>query len=403
MPPVIAVFMDGLKPESLEYMEFLNTLYKARLKTELGAYSPVCDTSIYTGVFLKKHLCWFTWKYSPNTSPFRILNKLKLANFPHNIYSKYACYKLALRLSGATNPAIFGFTVFAGIPMKYWACFDTDIKEPWERPNYYNGYPNLFKILETNNVRYEVVGTNSKNLPDSSRVVRKHNPREKVPLLNYFIGDIDHLSHEYGQDACETIRRLREIDEILQEKYARFEKIFFGDFYFIVFSDHGHSRVENIVNLEEIFKRNGKNLKDYIHFIDSNYARFWFRSSEEEEEVRKVLSELGDKGFFLTDEHFKKYKANMPDNRYGDLIFYLDKPNVFFGKEISALGRRVSAPVSMHGYLPDYPDSDGVLVSNMKLKKNVAILQDIAPSILQALGLKVPDYMDGEPVWKRSS
>jgi glycosyltransferase involved in cell wall biosynthesis len=151
------------------------------------------------------------------------LNKLKLANFPHNIYSKYACYKLALRLSGATNPAIFGFTVFAGIPMKYWTCFDTDIKEPWERPNYYNGYPNLFKILETNNVRYEVVGTNSKDLPDSSRVVRKHNPREKVPLLNYFIGDIDHLSHEYGQDACETIRRLREIDEILQEKYIKRE------------------------------------------------------------------------------------------------------------------------------------------------------------------------------------
>jgi bisphosphoglycerate-independent phosphoglycerate mutase (AlkP superfamily) len=54
----------------------------------------------------------------------------------------------------------------------------------------------------------------------------------------------------------------------------------------------------------------------------------------------------------------------------------------------------------MHGYLPDYPDSDGILISNKKLKKDVAILQDIAPSILQALGLEVPDHMDGEPLWK---
>jgi hypothetical protein len=399
MTPVLAVFIDGLKPESLIYMEFLDTLYKARLKTELGAYSPACDTSIYTGVFVKKHLCWFTWKCSPTTSPFKILNKLMIAHLPHNVYSKYACYKACLWLSRATNPAIFGFSVFASLPMRCWAHFDTDIKKPWSEPSYYNGYPNLFKILETHEVLFEVVGAKARDLPDSSKVVKKHSPRREVMFLNYFIGDVDHLSHEHGQESSETVKRLKVIDEILREKYTKFEKMF-NDFYFIVFSDHGHSNVEDVVNLEEIFRKRKKKLQNYIHFIDSNYARFWFRSLEEEEEVRKVLSELEDKGFILTEEHLKKYHAEMPDKRYGDLIFYLDKPSVFFGKEISTLGRRVSAPVSMHGYLPDYSDSDGVLVSNKKLKKSIAILQDIAPSILQALGLRVPDYMDGEPIWR---
>ena len=128
MMPVLAVFIDGLKPESVGHMEFLSTLYKARIRTELGAYSPVCDTSIYTGIFPEKHLIWFTWKYSPKSSPFRILKKLGVAYLPHNIYSKYICYKACLRLHHAINPVIFGFTVFASFPMRYWTCFDTDIK-----------------------------------------------------------------------------------------------------------------------------------------------------------------------------------------------------------------------------------------------------------------------------------
>jgi hypothetical protein len=399
MVPVLAVFIDGLKPESVRYMEFLDTLYKARIKTELGAYSPVCDTSIYTGVFLSKHLCWFTWKYSPSKSPFKILNRLGIAYFPHIIYSKYACYKACLKLSHATNPAIFGFSVFVSLPMRYWAYFDTDIKEPWEKPNSYNGYPNLFEILRANRIQFEAVGAKSKDLPDSSSVVKIHCPKKDKVFLNYFIGDIDHLSHSHGQDSPETIERLRAIDKILQEKYAEFKKMF-GDFYFIIFSDHGHSEVKDIVNLEEVFRKKGKKLQNYIHFIDSNYARFWFRNLKEREEVEEALSELEDKGFIISEKHLKKYHAEMLDNRYGDLIFYLDKPSVFFGKEISALGRKVSAPASMHGYLPDYPDSDGILISNKKLKKDVVVLQDIAPSILQALSLEVPDHMDGEPLWE---
>lgn len=399
MIPVVAVFIDGLKPESIGHMEFLNSLKKARIRTELGAYSSVCDASIYTGVFPNKHLCWFVWKYSPNTSPFKLLNRMGISRLPHNIYSKYLCYKACLLLSGATNPGIFGFTVFTGFPMRYWGCFDTDIKKSWEKVQFYNGYPNLFEILRSNGIQYEVIGTKPKDLPDSSKVVGEYYPKGNKTFVNYYIGDIDHFSHRHGQNSPKTIERLKIIDKILEKKYRDFEKIF-DNFYFTVFSDHGHAKVENTINLEEIFRKRGKNLQDYIHFVDSNYARFWFRNPKEEEQVIEVLSSLEDKGFTLTEEHFKKYHAVMPDDRYGDLIFYLDKPNMFFGKEISALGRKVKVPVSIHGYLPKYPDSDAVFVSNKKLKNDRIILQDITPSMLQALNLKVPDYMDGEPIWE---
>jgi len=69
----------------------------------------------------------------------------------------------------------------------------TFTKEPWEKPSSYNGYPNLFKILKMNGIQFEIVGTKSRDLPDSSRVVKTHHPKKEKMLINYFIGDISHL------------------------------------------------------------------------------------------------------------------------------------------------------------------------------------------------------------------
>jgi len=76
-------------------MPFLNSLETRRkMRTELG-YSPTCDASIFTGVYPNKHLHWFSWKYSPNTSPYEWMRKIRLDKLPHNIFTKYACSKVA--------------------------------------------------------------------------------------------------------------------------------------------------------------------------------------------------------------------------------------------------------------------------------------------------------------------
>ena len=399
MMPVLTVFIDGLKPESIEYMEFLNTFSnKARIKTELAAYSPVCHVSMYTGVFPNKHLCWFTWEYSPDASPFKLLKKIGLQKIPHNIYSKYLCYKTSLFLNHVTNPFVFGFTFFANCPLELWSFFDTEMKKPFTEPNSLNGYPNVFQILKKNNIEYETVGT---EMSKSLEVIQNYYQKNLKPWTYLFIGDIDPLSHKYGPDSSETIEQLKRIDKILEEKYRDFEKRF-DDFYFMLFSDHGHAKVENTINLRDIFRENGNKLEDYIHFLDANYARFWFRNKKERKKVEKTLSMINDKGIVLTEEYMKKCHVNMPDNRYGDLIFYLDKPTVFGDKNISALGRKIiKTPESMHGYLPDYPDSDAVIISNKALKKTQITLEDITPSILYALDLEIPGYMDGEPIWRK--
>ena len=183
--------------------------------------------------------------------------------------------------------------------------------------------------------------------------------------------------------------------------YRSFETEF-DDFYFICFSDHGQSEVKDKIDLYSFFKSQGVPLNNYIHFVDSTFARFWFRNENERQEVVRVLTEMGDKGVILTEEHFKKYNVNMPDNRYGDLIFHLDLPHIFDPGNLKVMGTQFSvSAVAMHGYLPDYPETDGFFIANKEVVDGSHVeLVDIMPSVLRALDIEVPDNIDGKVLWK---
>ncbi len=136
----------------------------------------------------------------------------------------------------------------------------------------------------------------------------------------------------------------------------------------------------------------------FINLIESNYARFWFRNDKERSTVERILSTLQE-GFILTDEHLRRYRIEMPDNRYGDLIFYLDAPYLFT-KTIWGFSR---GQKSMHGYLPDYPDSDGIFLSQRPLVEGTHVeLVDVLPTLLNSLELPIPDYVDGRVLWKQA-
>ena len=402
MIPVLTVFIDGLKPESIEYMPFLNTFdTKRRLRTELG-YSITCHTSMYTGVYPNKHLRWFIWKYSPDTSPFKWIKKYKIDSLSkNNKYIKYMCYKIT-RFLNRDNTGYFGIPLLWNRPMDHWHHFDVIEKKFWSKPNFLENYPTIFEILNANNIGYDIVGMVHGRMDESSKIIEHHTFNGIKPWTYLFVGDVDPLSHRYGQDSIQMQERLMKIDDVLEKRYRVFEKEF-DDFYFILFSDHGHIKVKGEIDLHSFFRSRGKTLNNYIHFIDANYARFWFRDESEKKEVSKILLELDDRGFVLTEEHFKKYNINMPDNRYGDLIFYLDTPYIFDRGKLIVMGKqRYTSPVSMHGYLPDHLDSDGVFISNKKvINESHIILEDITPTILDVFDLKKTDYMDGKVIWKK--
>jgi hypothetical protein len=391
MQPVLTVFFDGLKPDSLAFMPFLNSLSHRRLRTLLG-YSITCHASMYSGVYPNKHLMWFVWQHSPETSPFRWLRSARFLQYVDCLPTRLLVQRITKGMQKRT--AYWGIPQIIHPPLRYWPYIDIAEKRYWDEDGYLAGYPTIFELLRTHQVSYEVVGMARSQQP-SWQVVAEHRFSDIKPWTYLFIGEVDGLSHRHLQDSPFVIEHLQRFDAIVERRYRELEQRV-GDFAFFVFSDHGHQPVREKINLYTVFREAGADLNRYLHVIDANFARFWLENGAERRLVEQVLSRVPN-GFVLQDADLASYHSEMPDNRFGDLVFYLDVGSAFsptsfgFGKK----------EISLHGYLPCYAESDGVFVTN----RSIAIadpveLVDILPSLLNLLGLPIPAHVEGRVIWE---
>jgi predicted AlkP superfamily pyrophosphatase or phosphodiesterase len=392
MKPVLTFFLDALKPESIQFMPFLNSLaHKRRMRAEFG-HSVTCHPSMYSGVHPNKHLQWFVWKYDPLGTPFKWARIFKYLGFIDNLPTRYFLHKYT-RQYRSENTAWFGVPLLVNLPMKYWPYFNVVEDRSWDEPGYLQEYPTAFDILRKHNISFEVVGM-TQGAGDEFVQIGGHKFTEIHPWTYIFLGSVDSYSHRYGQDAPEAIERMRALDQLMEAKYKEYSQRV-NDFDVFVFSDHGHILSDKRVDIHKVFRQKGHNLRKFIHLVESNFIRFWFRNDSERAVVEPILSSI-EEGFILEDHHLKRYHLDMPDNRYGDLVFYLDAPYLFT-KTVWGFSRKQK---SMHGYLPDYPDSDGIFLSQRPLVEGTHVeLVDVLPTLLSSLNVPVPDYVDGRILW----
>lgn len=392
---VLTAFVDGLKPSSITHMPFLNSFqHKKRIKTDLG-YSITCHATMYSGVFPETHHMWFVWKYSPKTSPFRMVPKSEAIKYMDSLFSRYTVGKMGRLFSRNTSYA--GISIMKKSSIRNWSFFDVSESKLWDEDNYLQPVSTIFEILRTNCIPYETVGllNGRQNGGALSHISNYRIKNENSKWIYLFIGDVDQYSHRYTQESEKTIELLKQVDKEIERIYTEICNIY-DEVDFVCFSDHGHMIVEHQFDIYELFKDHGKDLDDYLHIIDTNYARFWPRNVKEENLIRKILYHIP-AGFVLAEEHLKKYNTVMPDNRYGDIIFYLDYPYMF-KKTVWGYGLRTK---SIHGYLPDYKEKDGVLITNKHTKQGDYItLADITPSLLELLKVRGEYNFDGHPIWE---
>jgi hypothetical protein len=391
MIPNVTIFLDGLKPESLKHMPFLGSLpYQGRIKTLLG-YSIACHASMYTGVFPDRHLLWFVWRDAPSTSPHRWLRFFPISVLLNHMPGKYFLTKTTRLFYHPRG--LFGLPYIVHLPMKFWHRLDVAEKKFWSDPEYLDDCPSLFDHLRKAGVDFEIAGM-IRGPARTSDVVDSYQLGDLKPWTYLFIGDVDGLSHKFTQDSPEVISELKRFDQIIERKVAELKRKS-SDLRILAFSDHGHINVERKVDIYDHFRQQGDDLNRYFHIIDANFLRLWFKNASQERDCRDVLAKL-EGGFVLGEEHLKRYHVTMPDNRYGDLIFYMDVP-AMFSKTIWGWSRTVQ---SMHGYAPDHAGMDGFIASNLPFDTAIPKeLVDILPSLLSALDLPIPNDLDGKAIW----
>ncbi len=395
MKPVLTFFFDALKPESLQYMPFLNSFaHHRRMRTELG-YSVTCHPSMYSGVHPDKHLQWFVWKYDPPTSPFGWTRIVRYLGIFDNLPGRYFLHRYT-RMYRRGNTSWFGVPLLVNLPLRYWSYFNVVEDRAWNEPGYLKNYLTIFDVLRSHQTEFEVIGM-TRGGGDEFVQLANHQFGEIKPWTYFFLGSVDSYSHTYGQDSPETIERMRRLDQLVSAKFEAYQQRI-KDFDVVVFSDHGHIRVEKRMDIYTEFRQRGQNLNKFIHLVEANFARFWFRSDHERALVERILADI-EGGRILSEEDFERYHLKMPDNRFGDLIFYLDTPAIF-AKTIWGFGRKQK---SMHGYLPDYEDSDGIFLSQRPvIPRDHVELVDVLPTILDSLDLPIPNYVDGQVLWEKS-
>jgi len=173
----------------------------------------------------------------------------------------------------------------------------------------------------------------------------------------YYDPSLDEGGHALGAD----VEKLSDIIDaqaaFVEAATAELER--FDDVDVLFFSDHGMATVETSYDIRQPLQdlRFGR---DYVAFIDSTFARFWYRDDAVRDSVRARLTDVP--GSFLTQQDQVEYALDFDDDRYGQDVVVADEgvvfhPNYFPGK---LLKPGEFALRGMHGYRPEAPSSYGV-------------------------------------------
>jgi hypothetical protein len=179
-------------------------------------------------------------------------------------------------------------------------------------------------------------------------------------VLWIYTAALDSLMHANGPESEATRRKLRAYDQIITgliqaaQKRSREVRVF-------VFGDHGMAPVSQAHDLWGPLDALGLRVpNDYLFFLDSTMARFWFRSAGARRTVEELLRGL-EYGRILEDEELAALGVLFPQREYGECIFQLREGAILVPSFMS------TEPVrGMHGYHPDDRCSYTTLLTNVK-------------------------------------
>ena len=270
-------------------------------------------------------------------------------------------------------------------PLRFLRYFSIDeAAKEWSFKESRRAEEHLFGVLQQNSFELllwdDGMGTSCQELVD--RVTDDRT----VLLLHY--GALDRCGHEYGPNSPEVRHLLPKIDEAISEVYhALNDRIRFV----AIFGDHNMVEVRQTIDLNhELAKLEAKPGRDYVFFLNSPIARFWFKTRKAEQEITGLLRSLAKFGKVVTGDDLSERRIPC-DEKYGQVIFWLRAglnicPDFYHDDELKG----------MHLYLDDPLRTPFIVCHNdkrLKLRENARTV-DVMPTILDLLDIE-PRGIDG--------
>jgi hypothetical protein len=226
--------------------------------------------------------------------------------------------------------------------------------------------------------------------------------RRRHALYSINVGLLDRLGHRFGPAADEVLVAAGEVDAFVGRLYAAAEHSFGREWYFLVLSDHGMTPVTRRVDVLGAVSGTGlRQPGDYLAFVDSTCARFWFETAVAERAIRQTLEELdGIQGLEAQD----RLRLRLPSRRgvVGDLLALADSGTLL---SPSYYHSESAVKKGMHGYVPSGPFAHAfaLLVGPGvgQMRRDDLREVDYAPTLLDIWGLPSLRGIDGRSMLGR--
>ena len=350
----IFAFVDALGWEVLRGRPFLEEElpHRQSVRSVMG-YSSACVPSILTGKQPRDHGQWSFFYCSPDTSPFRWLRPLAL--LPRAITGRARVRNLlskaVARLKGYT-----GYFQLYQLPFRFAHEFDYCEKRDLFEPGAFPTTTTIFDDLRASGIPFHMSNWRASE-DENLRALRDRLPQGDLRFAFLYLADLDGLLHQVGKAHASVTARVATYEARLRALLAD-ARAHYGDVRFTVISDHGMATVTDCVDVQA--RIDGLGLKfgrDYVAAYDSTLARFWPRSDSARKQLIATLDRLGG-GHLLSEDELVALGCDFPGHKYGELIFLMDPGYIIVPSHMG-----LKPITGMHGYHPDHPDSNAILLS----------------------------------------
>jgi predicted AlkP superfamily pyrophosphatase or phosphodiesterase len=242
------------------------------------------------------------------------------------------------------------------IPARSLRFFNSTLNGEIFKENVLGDIPTFFDMLRMRDQSFVYVEFSS--VPGRSILSRLEKAMRQSPETSFYyikLCEHDAVGHKYGPTSGKMEDCLIRLDKEL-EKIVSFLRRHDNDLVLVILSAHGMCNVKGTVNIKKQLKLSKARLySDYLLFLDSTMARFWFLNSAAEKEIRNVLNELNH-GHILADSEIKQLKIPT-GKKHGELIFVVDEgyvihPSYFHVSQIPNGMHGFAYHVSMDNYAP---------------------------------------------------
>jgi hypothetical protein len=337
-------------------------------------YSSACIPSLLTGTLPAQHGHWAMYLRDPDASvfkPYGPLIWLTSGILGRNMFTRRLIAR-GLRRSG-----IEGYFSLYEVPPRLLAQFDLCEKRDIYTPGAFPGLRTPFDAAGQLALPHRVWSWKSpedRNRAEFAAAIGQ----ARYGMLFFYSAGLDAVMHEHGTRSAETRSCLEDFERFIQEMLQLGLRAH-SEVRLLVFGDHGMADTLGSYDLLSRIEALDLSVpKDFLFFLDSTMARFWFFAPGARERVEDLLAGV-DCGRILDDEECERLGILFPDRRYGELLFLADPGWLFVP---SFMGRRPLA--AMHGYHPEDEDSDTILLANFS-HAPVGSIRDIGPFLITEL------------------